>query len=142
MITVGAADEKIGMLWDKFDEGAREAGKDPTDKPKMLQIHLSWAPTDDEAMDNALREWPNGGMAFPKQDIKNPEDFALMAKLVRPEHFTNRCEVASSLEAQTENIQHYVDMGFDEIHLHNVGRNQKEFIEVFGREVLPNLRLG
>jgi predicted esterase len=32
-------------------------------------------------------------------------------------------------------------MGFDEIHLHNVGRNQAEFIEVFGREVLPNLRL-
>ena len=142
MITVGAADEKIGLLWDKFDEGAREAGKDPAGKPKLLQIHLSWAPSDDEAMDNALREWPNGGMAFPKQDIKNPEDFALMARLVRPEHFTNRCEVASSLAAQTENIQHYVDMGFDEIHLHNVGRNQKEFIEVFGREVLPNLRLG
>jgi coenzyme F420-dependent glucose-6-phosphate dehydrogenase len=142
MITVGAADEKIGMLWDKFNEGAREAGKDPAGKPKMLQIHLSWAENDDVAMDNALREWPNGGMAFPKQDIKNPEDFALMAKLVRPEHFTNRCEVSSSLAAQTENIQHYVDMGFDEIHLHNVGRNQKEFIEVFGREVLPNLRLG
>jgi predicted esterase len=33
-------------------------------------------------------------------------------------------------------------MGFDEIHLHNVGRNQAAFIEVFGREVLPNLRLG
>ena len=29
MITVGAADEKIQMLWDKFAEGAREAGKDP-----------------------------------------------------------------------------------------------------------------
>ena len=90
------------MLWDKFDEGAREAGKDPTGKPKLLQIHLSWAPTDEQAMDNALREWPNGGMAFPKQDIKNPEDFAAMAKLVRPEHFTNRCEVSSSLAAQTE----------------------------------------
>ena len=142
MITVGAADEKIGMLWDKFDEGAREAGKDPAGMPKLLQIHLSWAATDDEAMDNALREWPNGGMAFPKQDIKNPEDFAAMARLVRPEHFVNRCEVSSDLAKQTENIQHYVDMGFDEIHLHNVGRNQAEFIEVFGREVLPNLRLG
>ena len=32
-------------------------------------------------------------------------------------------------------------MGFDEIHLHNVGRNQAEFIEAFGREVLPNLHL-
>jgi G6PDH family F420-dependent oxidoreductase len=142
MITVGAADEKIGMLWEKFEEGAREAGKDPAGSPKLLQIHLSWATTDDEAMDNALREWPNGGMAFPKQDIKNPEDFAAMAKLVRPEHFTNRCEVSSSLKAQTENIQHYVDMGFDEVYLHNVGRNQQEFIEVFGREVIPNLRLG
>ena len=47
-----------------------------------------------------------------------------MAKLVRPEHFVNRCEVSSELSAQTENIQHYVDMGFDEIYLHNVGRNQ------------------
>jgi hypothetical protein len=34
-----------------------------------------------------------------------------------------------------------VDIGFDEIHLHNVGRNQAEFIEVFGREVIPNLEL-
>ncbi len=32
-------------------------------------------------------------------------------------------------------------MGFDEVHLHNVGRNQAEFIEVFGKEVLPELRL-
>ena len=83
MITVGAADEKIGMLWEKFDEGAREAGKDPTGKPKLLQIHVSWAPTDEEATENAVREWPNGGMPFPKQDIKNPEDFAQMAKLVK-----------------------------------------------------------
>jgi G6PDH family F420-dependent oxidoreductase len=142
IITVGAADEKIRMLWARYEEGAREAGKDPSRSPKMLQIHVSWAPTDDEAMNNALREWPNGGMAFPKQDIRNPEDFAAMARLVRPEHFRNRCEVSSDLARQTENIQHYVDMGFDEIHLHNVGRNQAEFIEVFGREVLPNLRLG
>ncbi len=50
--------------------------------------------------------------------------------------------MTSDLDAHTKHIQHYVDMGFDEIHLHNVGRNQAEFIEVFGREVIPNLRLG
>ena len=88
-----------------------------------------------------MREWPNGGMAFPKQDIKNPEDFAAMAKLVRPEDFKNRVLISSDLEEHLAHVQHYVDMGFDEIHLHNVGRNQAEFIEVFGREVLPNLKL-
>jgi G6PDH family F420-dependent oxidoreductase len=142
MITVGAADDKIGMLWGKFEEGAREAGKDPSTMPKLLQIHISWAPTDDEAVDNAMREWPNGGMPFPKQDIKNPEDFAAMAKLVRPEDFVNRVLMTSDLAVHTANIQHYVDMGFDEVHIHNVGRDQAAFIDVFGREVLPNLRLG
>jgi G6PDH family F420-dependent oxidoreductase len=142
IITVGAADKKIGMLWGKFEEGAREAGKDPTGMPKLLQVHISWAATDQKAMDSALREWPNGGMPFPKQDIKNPEDFAAMAKLVRPSDFENRCLISSDLVWHTAQLQHYVDMGFDEIHLHNIGRNQTEFIETFGREVLPNLRLG
>jgi coenzyme F420-dependent glucose-6-phosphate dehydrogenase len=143
IITVGAADEKMQMIWGKFEEGAREAGKDPTGAPKLLQIHISWAPTEDEATQNALVEWPNGGMAFfPKQDIKNPEDFAGIAKLVRREDFQDRVLISSDLEAHTAHIQKYVDMGYDEVHLHNVGRNQAEFIEVFGREVIPNLRLG
>ena len=142
IITVGAADEKISMLWEKFEEGAREAGKEVASTPKMLQIHISWAATDEEAVQNALVEWPNGGMPFPKQDIKNPEDFAAMAKLVKPEDFKNRVLMTSDLEAHTKHIQHYVDMGFDEIHLHNVGRNQPEFIDAFGTEVIPRLRLG
>jgi coenzyme F420-dependent glucose-6-phosphate dehydrogenase len=142
MITVGAADAKLKELWENNNAGAREAGKDPTGMPKILQLHLSWAKTDEEATELAMVEWPNGGMAFPKQDIRNPEDFAAMAKLVRPEHFANRMLISSDLGKHIDNIQRYVDMGFDEIHLHHVGRNQAEFIDVFGREVLPELKLG
>ena len=141
MITVGAADAKLGELWGNMEAGAREAGKDPTGMPKILQLHFSWAPTDEEAEQDALREWPNGGMAFPKQDIRNPEDIAAMAKLVKREHFVNRMLISPDLDRHVENIQHYVDLGFDEIHIHNVGRDQARFIEVFGREVLPRLNL-
>ena len=140
MITVGAADEKVRLLWMECDAGCAEVGKPAV--PKLLQLHVSWAPTEEEATENAVREWPNGGMAFPKQDIKNPEDFAAMAKLVRPEDFKNRVLISSDLEEHVAHVQKYVDMGFDEIHLHNVGRNQAEFIDAFGREVLPNLKLG
>ena len=141
MITVGAADEKIAMLWDKLREGAREAGKDPEAMPKLLQIHVSWAPTQEAAEQNALTEWPNGGMPFPKQDIRNPEDFESMAKLVRIENFTNRVLISADLEEHTAKIQQFVDMGFDEIYLHNVGRDQAAFIDAFSEKVLPNLRL-
>ena len=141
MITVGAPDEKIGTLFRNFAEGCDDAGKDPNEAPKLLQIHISWAPTREEALDNAMRQWPNGGMNFPKQDIRNPEDFAAMAKLVRPEHFENRVLISADLDEHAAHIQKYVDMGFDEVHLHNVGRNQAEFIRAFGERVLPQLRL-
>jgi coenzyme F420-dependent glucose-6-phosphate dehydrogenase len=80
-------------------------------------------------------------MAFPKQDIKNPEDFANMAKLVRIEHFENRMLISADLEAHVAQLQNFVDMGFDEIYLHNVGRDQATFISTFGDKVLPRLKL-
>jgi coenzyme F420-dependent glucose-6-phosphate dehydrogenase len=139
IITVGAAEEKIETVFQKFEQGAREAGKDPSTMPRILQLHLSWAATDEEAMRNAIVEWPNGGMKFPKQDIRSPHDFAQMAKLVRPEDFQGRMLISSDPEAHRREIQRYLDMGFGQIYLHNVGRNQAEWIEVFGREVLPGL---
>jgi G6PDH family F420-dependent oxidoreductase len=142
IITVGAADEKINMLWDKFREGAREAGKDASRMKTQLQIHVSWAPTQEEAERQAIEEWPNGGMPFPKQDIKNPEDFANMAKLVDIGNFANRMLISADLDEHAAAIQRFVEMGFDEIFLHNVGRDQPAFINAFGEQVLPKLKLG
>jgi coenzyme F420-dependent glucose-6-phosphate dehydrogenase len=140
LITVGAPEEKIEMIFEKCREGCREAGRDPDRFRFILQLHLSWAETDEEALANAMTEWPNGGMKFPKQDIRSPHDFAQMAKLVRPEDFEGRMLITSDLEAHRRQIQRFVDMGFDAIYLHNVGRNQAEWAEAFGREVLPALR--
>jgi coenzyme F420-dependent glucose-6-phosphate dehydrogenase len=139
IITVGAPLEKIGGLFDRFAEGAREAGKDPDTMPRILQLHLSWAPTDEEALANAMTEWPNGGMKFPKADIRSPFDFEQMAKLVRPEDFEGRMVISSDPDVHREHIQRFADLGFDRIYLHNVGRNQTEWIEVFGRDVLPKI---
>jgi coenzyme F420-dependent glucose-6-phosphate dehydrogenase len=139
IITVGAPLEKIGGLFAKFEDGAREAGKDPDTMPRVLQLHLSWAPTDEEALTNAMVEWPNGGMKFPKADIRSPFEFEQMAKLVRTEDFEGRMVISSDPDEHRAYIQRFVDLGFDRVYLHNVGRNQAEWIEVFGREVLPKL---
>jgi alkanesulfonate monooxygenase SsuD/methylene tetrahydromethanopterin reductase-like flavin-dependent oxidoreductase (luciferase family) len=129
------------MLWDKFREGAAEVGKDASAMKTQLQVHVSWAPTQAAAEAQAIAEWPNGGMPFPKQDIKNPEDFANMAKLVRIENFANRMLISADLDAHVAQLQNFVDMGFDEIYLHNVGRDQPAFISTFGEKVLPRLKL-
>jgi coenzyme F420-dependent glucose-6-phosphate dehydrogenase len=139
IITVGAPEQKIEMIFEKCREGCLEVGKDPNTFRYILQLHLSWAPTDDEALKNAMVEWPNGGMKFPKQDIRNPGDFEQMAKLVRPEDFEGRMLISSDLEKHRAEIQKFLDLGFDQVYLHNVGRNQEEWVEAFGREVLPKL---
>jgi G6PDH family F420-dependent oxidoreductase len=139
IITPGASLDKLRMLLGRFEEGARKAGKDPATMPKMLQLHLSWADTDEQALQNALTEWPNGGMPFPKQDIRSPEDFAEIAKLVRPENYKNRMLISSDLDKHRAQIQSFIDVGFDEIHVHNVGRNQEQFIRAFAEQVLPKL---
>ncbi|WP_207454817.1 TIGR03557 family F420-dependent LLM class oxidoreductase [Herbiconiux sp. SYSU D00978] len=139
LITVGAPVEKIAGLFARFAEGARESGRDPDRMPRVLQLHLSWAPTDEEALTNALVEWPNGGMRFPKSDIRSPFEFEQLAKLVRPDDFEGRMVVSADPDVHRAHIQRYVDLGFDRIYLHNVGRNQREWIDVFSRDVLPKL---
>jgi coenzyme F420-dependent glucose-6-phosphate dehydrogenase len=139
IITPGAPTEKVAALLAKFAEGAREGGKDPEQLPKILQLHLSWAPTREEAERNALVEWPNGGMRFPKQDIRSPLDFEQMAKLVRIEDFDGRMVISEDPDVHRASIQGFLDAGIDRVYLHNVGRNQQDWIETFGREVLPKL---
>ena len=62
-----------------------------------------------------------------------------MAKLVRPEDFEGRMVISSDPDVHRAEIQRFLDLGVTQIYLHNVGRNQSEWMEVFGRDVLPKL---
>ena len=139
LITVGAADVKLKMLVDRYEAGAKEAGKDPATMPRLLQVKVSYAESVEAATEAAVKEWPNGGMAFPKADIRDPEDFEAMAKLVGPQHYKNRVLLSPDLAEHTAYLQHFVDLGFGEIYVHNVGRNQEAFIKAYGEQVIPNL---
>ncbi|MBI3976888.1 MAG: TIGR03557 family F420-dependent LLM class oxidoreductase [Chloroflexi bacterium] len=141
IITVGAADEKIRMLMGRFEKGAREAGKDPAKMPRIIQLHVSYAATGEQATEQAMTEWPNGGMRFPKQDIRTPEDFEAIRPLVRPEDFAGRVLISADIEEHRAHVQRYLDLGFTEVYLHNVGANQEEFLQAYGRHVLPRLRM-
>ncbi|MBA0124902.1 TIGR03557 family F420-dependent LLM class oxidoreductase [Haloechinothrix sp. YIM 98757] len=139
LITPGASMDKLGGILDNLAQGARKAGRDPDDIPKLLQVHLSWADTDEQAWSQAIEQWPNGGMKFPKADVRSPFDFEQMAKLVRRDDFAGRMVISSDPDEHRASLQKFIDAGFTRIYLHNVGRNQREWLEVFGREVLPSL---
>lgn len=139
LITEGAPIDKIAPLLQRFAEGAREGGRKPENLTRVLRLNLSWAPTDEEAMASALAEWPNGAMRFSKSDVRSPFELEQLAKLVRPEDFEGGMLVSSDPDAHRARIQRFLDLGFDRVYLHNAGRNQKEWIDVFSTDVLPKL---
>jgi G6PDH family F420-dependent oxidoreductase len=140
LITPAAAPEKLKGLLERFAKGAREAGKDPAAMPKLLQVHISWAESYEQAERNAMTEWPNGGMNFPKADIRSPEDFEALARLVRPDNYKGRVLISPNMDDHRALIQSYFDLGFTEVHVHNVGRNQEQFLNTFAEQVLPALK--
>ena len=139
LITTSGHVDRLDALLARFRDGAREAGRDASKMPKVLQLHLSWAATDEEAMRNALVEWPIAGMRFGRSDIRSPFEFEQLARTVRPADFEGSMVVSADPDRHRAEIQRHLDLGFDRVYLHNVGRNQAEWIDVFGREVLPGL---
>lgn len=140
LVTESGPLDRLAAVLQRFDEGAREAGRDPATMPKVLRLHLSWADTDEEAAANALAEWPLAGLRMGRGDIRSPFELEQIARLARPEDIATGMLVSADPDAHRARIQRYADLGFTRIYLHNAGRDQDRFLEVFGRDVLPGIR--
>lgn len=139
IITIGASYEQAAHVLERFAAGAEQAGKNPDEMAKILHLNLSWAPTRQEAVENAVSGWPMGGMRFPKGDLRSPHVIQQITKLVRPEDLDGRLVMSEDPDEHRAHIQKYIDLGFNRIYLHDVGTNPQEWIDVFGSHVLPGL---
>ncbi|NUR82437.1 MAG: TIGR03885 family FMN-dependent LLM class oxidoreductase [Dermatophilaceae bacterium] len=108
--------------------------------PARLQIHLSWAPTEDEALATAHDQWRSNVLGPPVAwDTESVEAFDLIGEVVSPEKVRESVRVSADLRRHAEWLHEYVDMGWDELYLHFVGQHQAPFIDAFGEHVLPQL---
>jgi probable non-F420 flavinoid oxidoreductase len=128
LITINQPHEHLRAMLDAFGG------------PASLQVHLSWAPSEEEAMRIAHDQWRTNVFSPPLcWDLATVEQFDEAAKHVRPEDVRAAVLVSSDLAQHAEWINEYAELGFDAIYLHHVGREQRRFIEAFGEHVLPRL---
>jgi probable non-F420 flavinoid oxidoreductase len=136
LITLNQPDDKLRALIDAFREGGGEG------KPICLQVHLSWAADEEEALAVAYEQWRtnvfNPSIAF---ELELPEQFEEAARFVAPEDVRSAVLVSADLGRHTAWLASYADLGFDEIYLHEVGQaeQQQPFIDAFGSKVIPAL---
>lgn len=108
--------------------------------PARLQVHVSWAPTEDEALHVAHDQWRSNVIGPPVAwDTETVEAFDLIGETVSPDQVREAVLVSGDLDRHAQWLQDYVDMGWDELYVHFVGQHQAPFIEAFGTSVLPQL---
>jgi probable non-F420 flavinoid oxidoreductase len=133
LVTVGAPHEHLRAMVDAYrDAGGR--GR------LALQVHLSYAADEDTALRLAHEQWRTNVFSPPVcWDLDSAATFDEAARHVPPEAMRGPVLVSADPGQHAAWLQELVDLGFDEVYLHHVGQEQREFVDVFGAKVLPQL---
>ncbi|HET6939838.1 MAG TPA: TIGR03557 family F420-dependent LLM class oxidoreductase [Nocardioides sp.] len=110
-------------------------------KPCQGGVKVAWADTEDEGIDHAHRLWANSGLPGElSQVLPSPKHFEQASELVTRESTAESIVAGSDVDLHVEQLQSYVDAGYDEVYVANMGPNYLAMIEGYGRDVLPRLR--
>jgi G6PDH family F420-dependent oxidoreductase len=110
-------------------------------KPAQGGYKVAWAPTPDEGVDHAHRLWANAGLPGElAQVLPSPKHFEQASQLVTRDSTAESVVAGSKIDEHVAQMRSFVDAGYDEVYVANMGPNFREMIEAYGREVLPAVR--
>ncbi len=72
-------------------------------------------------------------------DLRRPAQFDTLGQHVQPEELEGKIRISSDVSRHLAWIEEDLQLGFTEVYLHNVNREQEQFIDTFGEKVLPQL---
>ena len=135
LLTVSGKPEQVRKVVEAFRRGGGEG------KPLYMQVGLNWAPTEAEAVQGAYEQWRTNVLGGEVNwELRSPQDFDTATRFVKREDMRESVLISSDPSRHAAWLNEYIELGFEELQLHQVGRNQQTFIDAFGAKVLPQLR--
>ena len=111
------------------------------DKPVQGGMKVCWAETEDAGLDTAHRLWANellpGQLA---QTLPRPEDFEAAATLVPRDAVGEQFACGPDPDEHVAAARPYVEAGFDELYVQQIGGDHERFFRTWADDVLPQLR--
>jgi len=134
LLTISRPPEELRKVVDAFYRGGGEG------KPMYLKVQLSYAQDEAQARAGAFDQWrTNIFKSVTLAELWTPKQFDAAAQFMKPEDMDSGVRISANPEQHIEWLRKDIELGFSEIILHNVNREQQPFIEVFGEKVLPAL---
>jgi coenzyme F420-dependent glucose-6-phosphate dehydrogenase len=139
IVTSGKKPELYDELTAALEEGARDAGRDPGEIARMIEIKVSYDHDAQYALD-ACRWWAALALTpEQKRDVEDPIEMERLADENADKAHT-RFIVSSDPDEVVERISPYVDLGFDHLVFHAPGEDQTRFLDQLAADVVPKLR--
>ncbi|GAA1725914.1 TIGR03885 family FMN-dependent LLM class oxidoreductase [Brachybacterium phenoliresistens] len=121
LITVGSDPQQTAAVLEAY-RGRGGRGE------AMLQIHVSLARTDEEALRIAQEQWRQATVPAEQMwDLEHPEHFDARSD-PRPEAMRGAVAISSSPRLLADRIAEAA-RGFDQVHIHHVGLDQDAFLD-------------
>jgi coenzyme F420-dependent glucose-6-phosphate dehydrogenase len=135
LVTVNASLQQLKKIVDAFKKGGGHG------KPLYLKVQLSYAQTRDEALHGAYHQWRTNVIPNEKLgSLKTVADFDAASQAIMEEDLVDKVNISEDVQDHISWIRSYQQLGFENIILHNVNREQENFIHIFGRHVIPALK--
>lgn len=107
----------------------------------QVGFKTAWADSEDEGVRLAHEIWPNSGLPGElAQILPTVEHFEQASTLVTEDAIRESITAGKDVAAHVKAYAPYLEAGFDEIYIANMGPHWQQMIEVYGAEVLPQLR--
>jgi coenzyme F420-dependent glucose-6-phosphate dehydrogenase len=142
LITVGGKEPDLyRQILQNFEDGAREAGKDPSKMPRMIELAVSYGADEDQAIKYRKEFWAGTFVpALFTERIYTPKLSAENGKVVGSDTIRQAVCLSADPAEHVRMARRYIELGFDHLIFHSAGPDQRAFIEGYGRDVLPKLR--
>jgi G6PDH family F420-dependent oxidoreductase len=108
--------------------------------PAQGGVKVAFAPTRDEGIDHAHRLWANAGLPGElSQVLPSPRHFEQASTLVTRESTADSVTAGADPADHVEALTAYVDAGYDEVYVANMGPHSLDMIAFYGSDVIPAL---
>jgi G6PDH family F420-dependent oxidoreductase len=128
------ATEPDASTVEEFESGGDGDG----DRPRYGQMTACYADSENEAERIAHEHWRNGALPGELgQELSTPKHFDQATRTIEPADVAESAAIGPEPEPYVEQIEEYVDAGFDHVYFHQVNPDAEGFFEFYQGEILP-----
>jgi len=108
--------------------------------PVIGALKVCWAPDEGEAVETAHRLWPTEVLQGQQmQELPMPAHFEEAASIVTEEMVAETVPCGPDPERHLRAISQFLEAGFDEVYINQIGPDWAGFLEFYSKELGPRL---